>query len=125
MLSSVSPFLPVFRAAEPNLDFDADLPRQLHISATMHRMQKALRILARAGALLVEALVRFYQVSLSPLLIGSCKFHPSCSEYFAQAVREWGVLRGGWLGLKRLARCHPFGPGGLDPVPKRPEARRG
>jgi len=83
-------------------------------------MRSILHILARAAALLVEALVRLYQVALSPLLIGNCKFHPSCSEYFAQAVREWGVIRGGWLGVKRLARCRPFGMGGLDPVPKRP-----
>lgn len=77
------------------------------------------RTLAKLAALLVEALVRFYQVALSPLLIGSCKFHPSCSEYFAQAVREWGVIRGSWLGVKRLARCTPLGMGGLDPVPKK------
>ncbi len=75
--------------------------------------------LRRVPALLVEALVRGYQVALRPLLIGNCKFCPSCSEYFIQAVREWGAVRGSWLGLRRLARCHPFGPGGIDPVPKR------
>lgn len=82
-------------------------------------MRTILHILSRAASLLLEALVRLYQVALSPLLIGSCKFHPSCSEYFAQAVREWGVIRGGWLGIKRLARCRPMTMGGLDPVPKR------
>lgn len=71
------------------------------------------------AALLVEAVVRLYQVALSPVLIGTCKFCPSCSEYFIQAVREWGVVRGGWLGFKRLARCTPWGMGGIDPVPKR------
>lgn len=62
-------------------------------------------------------LVRFYQVGLAPLLIGTCKFCPSCSEYFIEAVQVHGPWKGGWLGLKRLLRCHPFSPGGIDPVP--------
>ena len=82
-------------------------------------MRLILRILTRIPGLLVEALLRFYQVALSPLLVGACKFHPSCSEYFAQAVREWGLIRGSKLGFKRLARCRPGTMGGLDPVPKR------
>ena len=60
---------------------------------------------------------------LAPLLIGSCKFCPSCSDYFIQAVREWGPLRGSWLGIRRLCRCHPFARGGLDPVPRRTPAK--
>ncbi|UCD30631.1 MAG: membrane protein insertion efficiency factor YidD [Planctomycetota bacterium] len=68
---------------------------------------------------MVEVLIRGYQVILSPLLVGGCKFYPSCSEYFIGAVREWGVLRGSWLGIKRLTRCHPVSIGGIDPVPKR------
>jgi len=79
-------------------------------------------IARRLPRLLLECLVRGYQVALSPLLVGGCKFYPSCSEYFIQAVREWGALRGSWLGLCRLARCHPFGRGGIDPVPRRPAA---
>ncbi|MBN1345793.1 MAG: membrane protein insertion efficiency factor YidD [Phycisphaerae bacterium] len=62
-------------------------------------------------------LVRGYQVALSPLLIGTCKFTPTCSDYFIESVRTHGCLRGGWLGVKRLCRCHPFGRGGIDPVP--------
>ncbi len=62
-------------------------------------------------------LVRGYQCGLRPLLIGSCKFTPTCSEYFIEAVQRHGSARGGWLGLRRLLRCHPFGPGGYDPVP--------
>ena len=78
---------------------------------------RVLRVIRRLLVLYVVAMVRAYQVMLSPLLVGSCKFYPSCSEYFIQAVREWGVLRGGWLGIRRILRCHPFGLGGLDPVP--------
>ena len=76
-------------------------------------------MVCRLPALGLEMLVRGYQVILSPLLVGTCKFVPTCSEYFIQAVREWGALRGTWLGLRRLARCHPFGMGGIDPVPRR------
>ena len=76
-------------------------------------------IMSRLPGLVLECLVRGYQVALSPLLAGTCKFVPSCSDYFIQAVREWGAIRGGWLGIRRLARCHPFSPGGIDPVPRR------
>ncbi len=82
-------------------------------------MRSVLAILSRIAALLVECVIRFYQVSLRPLLSGSCKFVPSCSEYFIQAVYEWGVIRGSWLGIKRLLRCRPFTFGGFDPVPRR------
>jgi len=78
-----------------------------------------LTILRRTLILLVECLIRGYQVALSPLLIGSCKFVPSCSEYAIQAIREWGPIRGSWLAVKRIVRCNPFTMGGIDPVPKR------
>ncbi|MBP7866180.1 MAG: membrane protein insertion efficiency factor YidD [Acidobacteria bacterium] len=65
---------------------------------------------------IVLFLVAVYQKCISPILPPSCRFYPTCSEYFAQAVRRKGVLRGGWMGLKRLCRCHPFHPGGYDPV---------
>ena len=71
----------------------------------------------RVPARIVLAALRAYKVLLSPLFAGSCRFTPSCSEYMADAVRQHGVLRGGWLGLGRLARCHPFGKHGWDPVP--------
>ncbi|MGQ9477684.1 MAG: membrane protein insertion efficiency factor YidD [Candidatus Bipolaricaulia bacterium] len=58
-----------------------------------------------------------YQWLLSPLLPQSCRFYPSCSEYARQAILKHGLLKGGWLALKRLARCHPLSPGGYDPVP--------
>ncbi len=77
------------------------------------------RLLGSLLSQLIIAMVCGYRVALAPLLIGHCKFVPSCSEYMIQAVREWGPLRGGWLGLKRIARCLSFGPGGIDPVPSR------
>jgi uncharacterized protein len=86
-------------------------------------MRRLLHLPSRAATFLIECLVRGYQVAISPLLIGSCKFVPSCSEYFVEAVREWGVIRGSWLGVRRLLRCRPFTLGGIDPVPRRPEYR--
>lgn len=61
--------------------------------------------------------IRIYQLLVSPILPGSCRFFPSCSEYAMQAVSRHGSLRGSWLALRRLGRCHPFHPGGLDPIP--------
>ncbi|MBI4579829.1 MAG: membrane protein insertion efficiency factor YidD [Planctomycetes bacterium] len=82
-------------------------------------MKPVLDAVRRIALLAVELLIRGYQAVISPLLIGNCKFVPSCSDYFLQSVREWGVVRGSWIGLRRIARCHPFGPGGIDPVPRR------
>ena len=64
--------------------------------------------------------VRAYQVVLSPLLPPSCRYHPTCSNYAIEALEKHGALRGGWLAVKRIARCHPFRPGGFDPVPDPP-----
>lgn len=61
--------------------------------------------------------IRAYQVAISPLLPGSCRFAPSCSEYALEAVRRYGAFRGGLLAFKRVLRCHPWNAGGVDPVP--------
>jgi uncharacterized protein len=63
------------------------------------------------------ALIRFYKAVISPVLPSACRFYPSCSEYTYQAVEKYGALRGGWMGIKRIGRCHPWHPGGFDPVP--------
>ena len=62
-------------------------------------------------------LVRGYQVTIGPALPPSCRFYPSCSTYALQALAKYGLLRGSWLAARRLMRCHPFHPGGVDPVP--------
>lgn len=62
-------------------------------------------------------LVRAYQAAISPLLPPSCRFSPSCSNYAIEALKRHGPTRGTWLALKRVARCHPWNPGGYDPVP--------
>jgi len=76
--------------------------------------------IAALRSLLVGLLViaiRGYQLALSPFLGSACRFAPSCSEYAIEAVRRHGPLQGSWLGVRRIARCHPFHSGGLDPVP--------
>jgi uncharacterized protein len=66
---------------------------------------------------LICLVIRAYQLCISPWLGAHCRFYPSCSQYGLDAVREHGSLRGSWLTFRRLLRCHPFHPGGYDPVP--------
>ena len=66
---------------------------------------------------LVTLPIRGYQKFISPALPPSCRFSPSCSQYALEAVSKYGALKGMWLGARRLVRCHPFNPGGYDPVP--------
>jgi hypothetical protein len=73
---------------------------------------------------LVRGLIRGYQLLLSPVLPACCRYAPSCSHYAMEAVGRFGPGRGGWLALKRILRCHPWGDGGYDPVPET-DGRRG
>lgn len=75
---------------------------------------KALSKIVRSAAILP---IRFYQLGISPLTPPSCRFVPTCSQYAVEAIRRHGVVRGGWLAIKRLLRCHPWGGSGYDPVP--------
>ncbi len=75
------------------------------------------KILCSLPAHLAVAAILIYQSMVRPLLIGSCKFFPSCSDYAIEAFQTHGFLRGAKLTIARLIRCHPFAPGGLDPVP--------
>ncbi len=68
--------------------------------------------------------IRVYQRALSPFLGRNCRYHPTCSHYVAEAIGTHGLLRGGWLAVRRLGRCHPWREGGLDPVPPRVPAER-
>jgi putative membrane protein insertion efficiency factor len=62
------------------------------------------------------SLLKFYKYAISPLLPPSCRYTPTCSEYTAEAIEKYGVMKGVWLGVKRVLRCHPFHEGGYDPV---------
>jgi putative membrane protein insertion efficiency factor len=66
---------------------------------------------------LVLLLIRIYQQTISRVLPPSCRFTPSCSEYGYEAIARYGAMKGGWMAIKRIGRCHPFHPGGYDPVP--------
>ena len=61
--------------------------------------------------------IKLYQILLSPLLGQSCRYHPTCSQYAVEAIQKYGPIKGIWLGIKRIARCHPWGGSGHDPVP--------
>ena len=66
---------------------------------------------------LALATIQVYRYAISPLMANHCRFYPSCSCYTQKAIELHGLLRGGWLGIRRLSRCHPWNPGGFDPVP--------
>ncbi len=68
-------------------------------------------------------MIRAYQKILSPLLGQHCRFYPSCSQYTLEAIQEWGLAKGMFLGAKRICRCHPLNPGGIDPVPLNPQRK--
>lgn len=73
-------------------------------------------LLKRAARGLAIGLVKFYQGAISPLSTAACRYHPTCSQYAVEAINKYGALKGGWLALKRISRCHPWGGSGYDPV---------
>lgn len=66
---------------------------------------------------IIIGLIRFYQTAISPLTPPACRFTPTCSQYALEAIKKYGPLKGGWLALKRILRCNPWGGSGYDPVP--------
>jgi len=73
---------------------------------------------------LVMGAIRVYRKAISPLFPPSCRFYPTCSAYALTSVERFGVLKGGWMAVRRIARCHPFNPGGFDPVPDARPSKR-
>ena len=80
-------------------------------------MKRILAPVRKAASWLLIMLVRFYQIAISPYLRPSCRYTPTCSQYFIEAVRKHGPLSGGYMGIRRILRCHPWGGHGFDPVP--------
>jgi putative membrane protein insertion efficiency factor len=74
---------------------------------------------ANLGSRVVVGIIEVYRKAISPLFRPSCRFEPSCSLYACDAIREFGVIRGSWLAARRILKCHPFHPGGIDPIPRR------
>ncbi len=75
-------------------------------------------IVRRSAAMwLLRGPIRFYQLAISPMSPAACRYYPSCSNYAIQAIDKYGARKGGWLAVRRILRCHPFRPGGFDPVP--------
>ncbi|MCQ6265068.1 membrane protein insertion efficiency factor YidD [Fictibacillus sp. WQ 8-8] len=69
-------------------------------------------------------IIRFYQRFISPMTPPTCRFYPTCSTYGIEAIQRFGAIKGTWLTLKRILKCHPFHPGGIDPVPERKNRRK-
>jgi len=74
-------------------------------------------VMLRVPSLVLRLAIRGYQVAISPMLPPACRYYPTCSNYAIEAIEKYGALRGGWLAARRIGRCHPFTPGGYDPVP--------
>ena len=66
---------------------------------------------------LLRGPIRFYQLAVSPVMPAACRYYPSCSNYAIEAIDKYGAMKGGWMAVRRILRCHPFRPGGFDPVP--------
>lgn len=75
------------------------------------------RLIGRFFGFFFILLIRFYQLAISPILPSACRYTPTCSQYGLEAVKKYGAFKGGWLAIKRISRCHPWGGHGHDPVP--------
>ena len=82
-------------------------------------------MIGRVFAAFLIVLVRGYQILISPWLGSNCRHQPTCSAYMIEAIQEWGPLSGGWMGVRRMAKCHPWGTSGHNPVPLRPKKGEG
>lgn len=80
-------------------------------------LQNIIKIFFQLLALPLILLIKIYQLIISPLFPPSCRFTPTCSEYTLEALKKYGILKGGWLGFRRIIRCHPWGGSGYDPLP--------
>jgi len=80
-------------------------------------LQNIIKKIFQMLALPLILLIKIYQLLISPLFPPSCRFTPTCSEYSLEALKKYGILKGGWLGFRRIIRCHPWGGSGYDPVP--------
>jgi putative membrane protein insertion efficiency factor len=87
-----------------------------------HRKQRVLKLLKQIFIAPFILLIRLYQYVLSPLIPPTCRYTPTCSHYTVEALQTHGLLKGGWLGIKRIASCHPWGGDGYDPVPPKKKA---
>jgi hypothetical protein len=76
-----------------------------------------MKLLNHIISFILIALVKFYQYAISPHFPRVCRYHPTCSQYMIEAIQTHGVIKGVWLGIKRIGRCHPYGGSGYDPVP--------
>jgi uncharacterized protein len=76
---------------------------------------RCLRFFMQIPSVLLIGMVRLYQIFLSPIFGGQCRFHPTCSHYFIEAVKKYGAISGSYRGIRRILRCHPYHPGGYDP----------
>jgi putative membrane protein insertion efficiency factor len=81
----------------------------------MNLLRRTAVVLYHLPAWTLIAMVRLYQLTLSPILGRQCRFQPTCSTYFIESVRKYGAIRGAWRGVLRICRCNPFHPGGYDP----------
>ena len=78
-----------------------------------------MKILNRFFSAIIIVIVRIYQYGISPYFPDACRYQPTCSQYMVDSIKEWGVLKGTWLGLRGLSRCHPWGGHGWDPVKRK------